>query len=758
MNNRDKNIVGQILAKTYRIERFLGVGTVGTVYVARHVRSGGLYAVKVLHRKLAASPDLYQRFQDEARLIATLRHPHILAITDFDRDENGIPFFVMDLLEGENLQQRLKHKESLPVAQSLEIVQQVGSALHTAHRSGIVHRNIKPENLFLVRHDLGDRVTETTKVMDFGLARFRRMAPAGTRDASLGVSPYMAPEMLQETTAPLDGRADQWALAVITYRMLTGKSPFDDDNPEEMLRQIVNDPPKAFPKMTPELPAHMAAAIHRGMAKRREDRYETMMDFVRALSSRPSTTEGDGVPQAQKPVNSGRVGAPMPPLPSGAVPPPLPPGAGPAAAPQGHPGGIIIPAGIPAGIPANTPAPSTANPPAGATRPSGAAPASTPVPSTVSPPQQPPPPDLKRPSLLISQEFKVPQLPPPRGPSMGLLVGGGILAVMAGVGLTLLWESRQRPRPLPPPITVPKDPGAGGKLVVEPLAPGGPDQPPAAQDAGPARPQYPPRPNVPPLRTLVDETTPAIPPTAIPATPGITPGTTPGAMPGTPPGTLPGTPPGTLPGANPAVRPPGTLPGATPGTLPGATPGMPGAPTNPAQVPPRPPVPGTPGQPTAMPPTATPPPAAPTPGPVKSRDEIDELIGGPNQAPPPTAPTPPVARPTPPPRPPIAPPATPAAPEGEKSSDAILQEAQAAYVSGERQKAIDMAMMVTRRPNPGDQLRAWRFIGSAACSVRSTTLATRAYNSLASPEHRQMLTELCKRNGLNFTDGQFIAE
>src|SRR5205085_6590889 len=154
---------------------------------------------------------------------------------------------------------------------------------------------IKPENLFLVRHDLGDRVTETAKVMDFGLARFRRMAPAGTRDASLGVSPYMAPEMLQETTAPLDGRADQWAMAVITYRMLVGKPPFEDDNLEEMLRQIVNDPPKPFPKMSPELPAHMAAAIHRGMSKRREDRYETMMDFVRALSSRPSTAEGDAV-------------------------------------------------------------------------------------------------------------------------------------------------------------------------------------------------------------------------------------------------------------------------------------------------------------------------------------------------------------------------------------------------------------------------------------------------------------------------------
>ena len=90
-----------------------------------------------LYRKLAASPELYQRFQDEARLIATLRHPHIVPITDFDRDDNGIPFFVMDLLEGENLQQRLKHKEMLPLSQSLEILQQVGSALSAARMASV---------------------------------------------------------------------------------------------------------------------------------------------------------------------------------------------------------------------------------------------------------------------------------------------------------------------------------------------------------------------------------------------------------------------------------------------------------------------------------------------------------------------------------------------------------------------------------------------------------------------------------------------
>lgn len=764
MTNRDKNIVGQILAKTYRIERFLGVGTVGTVYVARHVRSGGLYAVKVLHRKLAASPDLYQRFQDEARLIATLRHPHILPITDFDRDENGIPFFVMDLLEGENLQQRLKHKESFPIALALETIQQVGSALHTAHRSGIIHRNVKPENIFLVRHDLGDRVTETAKVMDFGLARFRRMAPAGTRDASLGVSAYMAPELLQETNAPIDGRADQWALSVIAYRMLSGRPPFEDDNPEEMLRQILNEPPRPFPRMANELPAHMVAAIHRGMSKRREDRYETMMDFVRALSSRSSQVAaaevaGDAAaPQARPPIPSGRVAAPMPPLPSGsAQPPPLP---STASTPPPVPSGGAPPANIPRPI---APAPS-APVPAG---PAAIAP-SGPMPSAASPPR--PPPRLVSPPLLIPEESNAAPPPPPRGPSWGLLLGGGVVAVLAGVGLTLLWEQRQHPRPqvAPPTITTPRaDIGGPSRLVVEPLVatPSNANPPTAGAPDGGARGVLAPHIPVPPLRPAIEE----IPPPAVPPSPLAPP------TPVTPPATLtaptaPTTPTAHAPGS--AGSPPSNSgvagtppsPSPTPATKPQKDPSASAVPAGTASSVPA-------AQPTPPPIAAPqPPPAAPA-GQQKSRDEVEELLGGTTSTPkPPTSPggtsqapatlkpnvvqKPPAARP-----PTENPSANPSEP-AEKTADKLLEEAQAAYVGGERQHAIDMALQVTRTGNASEVTRAWRFIGSAACSVRSSVLATRAYNNLSAPEHRQLVAEICKRNGLTLSpsDGQFITE
>lgn len=773
MNNRDKNIIGQILAKTYRIERFLGAGTVGTVYVARHVRSGGLYAVKVLHRKLAASPDLYQRFQDEARLIATLRHPHILPITDFDRDENGIPFFVMDLLEGENLQQRLKHKEVLPGAQAMEVIQQVGSALHTAHRSGIVHRNIKPENIFLVRHDLGDRVVESTRIMDFGLARFRRMAPAGTRDASLGVSCYMAPETLGETTTPIDGRADQWALSVIAYRMLSGKLPWEDSNPDELLRQIINEPPRPLPR-TADLPAHTAAAISRGMSKRREDRYETLMDFVRALTARtasatnvetvghaappptPPSPPADAVPHARPPLPSGRVGAPVPPIPSGAVaaPPPVPP----AAVAQTPPSPPQVPGAVPV-VAVSRPAPAPAPTPP-STRPASAAPAA-------------PPPVLAAPPLLIPEGTAPAAVEPTRRPTLGLAIAGGALAILAGIGLTLLWEQRHRPRPLANPPTVNTNPqGPASSLVVEPLAP-----PPTTtgEDAGlrgPAMPQVP----VPPIRSATGEDVTHPPAASAAPSPAPTALGEAAKVAGTPAPPLPASAPTsasvippTAGGANPGAsapsgtppRPVGALGSGQPAPAPTAVSpvgaGVPPAATSPGPVP------------SAVAPTPPPGAVAPQAAPRSAaRDEVDELLGNTNQRPAaqPAAPAAPVVPSVQPPKPaastrPAARPAgegDTASDSAEKNAEQLMEDAQAAYVRGERQRSIDLALQVTQRGTPNEVTKAWRFIGSAACSIRSSTLATRAYTNLTVAEHRQLLAELCKRNGLSLQDGQFVPD
>lgn len=725
MTNRDKNIVGEVLAKTYRIERFLGVGTIGTVYVARHVRSNGLYAVKVLHRKLAASPELYQRFQDEARLIATLRHPHIAPITDFDRDENGTPFFVMDLLEGENLQQRLKHKESLPLAQALEILQQVGSALSTAHRSGIVHRNIKPENIYLVRHDLGDRVTESARITDFGLSRFRRVAPAGTLDAAHGVSPYMAPEMLQESTAPIDGRADQWALAVIGYRMLSGKLPFDDSSPEELLRHILNDPPRPLNRLMPELPSHMVTALNRGMAKRREDRYETMMDFVRAVTSKSTgaapaipVQSGEGetsAPQGKAASPSGRVVAVAPPPPSGrvvAVAPPVP------SAP------VNRPPPSPAAPPIPPPAPPVAPPPPVTPSPAPAVtiPRAVPIPpapasaaSSRASTATPAPPQLAAPPLLLPESSPAPVVEPAKGPSWGLILGGAAVAVLAGLGLTLLLDSRQQHPQLPiPPVeqsgsarVAPSTP------VVEALDLGDSSPPPIADAA--SRPLIPIAPQVPlpPLRSLGDpENLPGAP--VLPTAPQVSEPVKPAATPGTP----------EVPASSPSTAgKPSTTPPAT-GTKP------------PTGSPPRPPA-TAPSSGTSEPATGSPPPTSatdPTSTGRPATPSASKPASEPTGAPSATAPSEPK----------------------DKNADDLMKEAQAAYVRGERGRATELALQVAEGGGP-DAERAWRFIGSAACSVRNALMANKAYSKLESGEHKQMLQELCQRNGLSFQNGSFGA-
>ncbi|MBL9043356.1 MAG: serine/threonine protein kinase [Myxococcales bacterium] len=657
MTTRDKNIVGEVLAKTYRIERFLGAGTVGTVYVARHVRSGGLYAVKVLHRRLAASADVYQRFQDEARLVATLRHPHILPITDFDRDESGVPFFVMDLLEGESLAARLKHKETLPFAQTMELLSQVGSALHAAHRSGIVHRNLRPENIFLVRHDLGDRVVETTKVTDFGLACFRR-PPGSSRDVPPTV--YNAPEQFQEGAA-IDGRVDQWALAALAYRLLSGKAPFDEGTAEELVERITSEAPRPLGKLMPDLPPAVVAAIHRGMARRREDRYETTLDFVRAIGHKSAPTgSSEAVPDnlvARAVPPSGRVVSPPP-----------------------SPVEIKAPAAPAPPAPASVPPPPAR--PIDRRKPPAA-----PIPALAAPP-------------MLFEKTPPPMQVPRQTSQLPIILGGGAAVLIL---LTLIVIVAVR-KPAVQPVVVPPPAPAVTQPVVTVFAPdlAAPVVVAQAPDAAPSSPVV--RDVGLPLRgadapTATDSAAAAVGVVA-PASPA------------------PG-----VPAATGTARPPaGTPPSAaTPvGTVAAAA--------------------TTPAKPTGQPAATAP--ATATPDPTRSP-------GAAVQPPASGATSPPESTP-----PPEAKPPEPVKPSG-PSPEEVMAEAKKAYVTGEKERAVELALQAAEKPGP-HVIDAWRFVGSAACSIHNASTASRAYAHLGSAEHKQLLAELCQRNGLILQNGQFI--
>ncbi len=284
------DMIGRTLARTYQIDRLLGGGGMGAVYAAKHVRTGGMFAVKVLHRETAADAEIYKRFQDEARTVSALRHPHIVQVTDFDADEDGTPFIVMELLEGEDLYQRLCAVGKLPLDQVLDIGRQVGSALHAAHERGVIHRDIKPQNIYLVRHELADMVTEIAKVVDFGISKIRRAGAQMTRDMTiLGTPQFMSPEAALGQNSQLDGRADQWSLGVIMYLALSGRLPFDGENLVGVLYMVVHEQPTPLKELCPDVPEHVINAIARAMSKKKDDRFPRMADFVRAISGHGQT-------------------------------------------------------------------------------------------------------------------------------------------------------------------------------------------------------------------------------------------------------------------------------------------------------------------------------------------------------------------------------------------------------------------------------------------------------------------------------------
>lgn len=390
-------LLGRTLSRTYHVERVLGGGGMGAVYAARHVRTGGLFAVKVLHRETAADAEIYKRFQDEAKTVSALRHPHIVQVTDFDQDEDGTPFIVMELLEGEDLYQRLCRVRRLPLSEVIDIARQVGSALHAAHDKGIVHRDVKPQNIFLVRHDIADMVSEVAKVVDFGISKIRRNGAQMTRDMTLlGTPQFMSPEAALGQNSAIDGRADQWSLAVIMYLCLTGRLPFDSENPVGVLYMVVHEKPVPIKQLAPDVPDHVVAAIERAMSKKKEERFPRMVDFVKAIL-------GQSGPAASR-LNLSPAQLPEPVRPQPSPPPHVAQPRLPAAMPSvGHmptgPGGLPVKGGPTVG---GTPTPKFDSP----TTPQ-VAPPITPAPTRVEPRAQHRAPSGNTPTNIVLNEAEM---------------------------------------------------------------------------------------------------------------------------------------------------------------------------------------------------------------------------------------------------------------------------------------------------------------------------------------------------------------
>ena len=276
---------GMTVAGKYELLRKIGCGAMGEVWAARHKTLGEEVAIKLVLRAVdnGDGSSAESRFLLEARVAAALSRKtrHIVAVTDHGQD-GPLGYLVMELLEGESLDARIMRTGPLPIAKVLPMIIQIARGLSIAHGDGVTHRDLKPSNVFVTIDEDGDAVA---KVLDFGIAKLRRgdrkAAFATQRGFLLGTPAFMSPE--QARGKPVDHRADVWALAVITYHMLTGEFPFDADSGDELFARLIKVNPIPIHQRRPELPPIVADFFARAFAKRIEDRFQSALSLAGAF-------------------------------------------------------------------------------------------------------------------------------------------------------------------------------------------------------------------------------------------------------------------------------------------------------------------------------------------------------------------------------------------------------------------------------------------------------------------------------------------
>jgi serine/threonine protein kinase len=271
---------GVVLQGTYRILRPLASGGMGELFLATHERLHGAFAVKVLHRDYIRDEEALCRFQCEAEVMAGLRHPNIVQVFDFNLAPDGSPYLVMELIEGQDLSEHLRGGRRLPPARVARIVRQIASALEAAHAHGVIHRDLKPENVMLLSLDGQE---DFVKVVDFGISKSRLSDRITEESAVLGTPQFMAPEQAQGLRDEVDARTDQFALASMTYNLLTGKEPFQGDTGVAILYQVVHQDAAPLSRHVDWSCAYVDAVLRRAMAKDRQARFPSILDFARAL-------------------------------------------------------------------------------------------------------------------------------------------------------------------------------------------------------------------------------------------------------------------------------------------------------------------------------------------------------------------------------------------------------------------------------------------------------------------------------------------
>lgn len=273
---------GDVLADRYRVSKRIGKGGMGEVYLAEHIAIGRQVAIKILLANLQEKPDLARRFLQEARTASKLRHPNVVDIIDFGHVDPRTPFFAMEYLDGQDLKSVVKAEKQLKWPRVRDIALQICAGLAVAHQQGFIHRDLKPDNVYLIRDEQG---REQVKILDFGIAKIISDEAHDTTQTGvlLGTPEYMSPEQAQDQ--PLDARSDIYALGVILYRMLVGRVPFQSKAFMTVLAKHIQEAPMPPHQAAPEAGISPAqeAVILKCLAKKPEDRYQSADALAAAL-------------------------------------------------------------------------------------------------------------------------------------------------------------------------------------------------------------------------------------------------------------------------------------------------------------------------------------------------------------------------------------------------------------------------------------------------------------------------------------------
>jgi len=280
---RGKYRAGAVIAQRYRLDAQLGAGGMGEVWAATHTVTGRRVALKFLHAELSEHEQLRRRFLTEARVATELEHDHVVPVTDVFELDDETPVIVMDLCRGEPMSRLIKRRAPLEAAEMLAIAVPVAEVLSVAHDHSVVHRDLKPDNVFLVR---GKNDVLVPMVLDFGIAKLRDQKDAivTATGVTLGTPCYMAPE--QAFAAPdLDARVDIWALGVVCYEALAGARPIEATSIGEYLRRVTQEAITPLSVVAPDAPAPLVALVMRMLERERDRRPEHMTEVVQALAA-----------------------------------------------------------------------------------------------------------------------------------------------------------------------------------------------------------------------------------------------------------------------------------------------------------------------------------------------------------------------------------------------------------------------------------------------------------------------------------------